>query len=372
MKIKDRISNKMVFAFLIVSIVCAAIFFVSVETRPKLNLSSYIVISVDGLNTQGTASYKIDKVALEKTLIENNIDLFQADMFIDTLKCNLDKNENLKNGDKLTATINFDSTLAKQIDVFIGSTTKEVIVSGLADGTEINIFKDVDVLYTGISPMGKVSIINKSSDPFISSIKYSASKENVANGDKITISSIYDTKEAIKSKFIIRNGTKEYIVSGLPEYLSNSNQLNSNIIEQLNRNICNLADNYLKQTMPFYINHIPNRATTTDYTLGDNYSYKNIRPLKAYIVTNKPNANILFQTFKYNVYCCIFSVDLIANGDFVGTTYLKASVNDIVLEKEKISGTNQYICQYNTMDDATREIESDYSNYNLEPIQIIP
>lgn len=153
-----------------VAIIVIALIFIAQQN--KIDLADIYKVEVNGLDTQGTASYQIDKDRLSTTLLSKNVDFFSANMFIETIKCDLDKKENLKNGDKITAKITYDQTLAKQLNVTFRNIEKVINVSGLEKGTEVDVFKDIQVSFTGTSPDGSVSISNKSSDPFVSEVTF--------------------------------------------------------------------------------------------------------------------------------------------------------------------------------------------------------
>ena len=349
-------------------VVLITILIVVFTNMNKIDLSSYAVIKVDGLNTRGKASYHIDNKAIETALLDKNIDIIQAEMFIQTIRCDLDKTENLKNGDKITAKLTYDKTLADQLKINLKNSDNTVTVSGLPEGKEIDAFKDIKVSYSGISPEGNVSVINNSSDPFISKITYSPSKESVSNGDKITINALYDTEESIKQKVLIKNESKEYTVSGLPEYVFSSKQFKPNSTNQLTTMVNKSIDTYLKQSTPFIINHIENRKTSQFFTLGDKYTYKNVKPLKSFLITVKNNSQQLFYSFDYNEYYRISSVDLYANGQLVGTTYINTYIDDILIDHDKLQGEIGSSYQEATLDKAISTIEERNSNYNIEPI----
>jgi hypothetical protein len=369
MNIEKLVHNKkaltIVGIFFVVLITTLIVVFTNAN---KIDLSSYTVIKAEGLNTQGTASYNIDKKTLETTLIDKNINILNANIFIESINCSLDKNKDLKNGDKITAKLTYDKTLANQLKINIKNSDKIITVSGLPEGKEIDVFKDIKVSYSGISPEGNVSIINNSSDSFISKISYTPSKEKVSNGDKITITADYDTEESVKQRLLIKNESKEYTVSGLPEYIFNSKQFEDTSNEQLTAMANRSIDDYLKQLTPFFINHIENRKTSKFFTLGDKYTYKNVKPLKSYLITEKENSGLFYIDFNQNKYYRISSVDLYANGQLVGTTYINTLIFDIFIDNGKIQGKIGQSCQLNTFDDAISAIEDYNKNYNIEQI----
>lgn len=361
--------KKIVFISIAVAIVIAVVAVLinmSIDNS-KLDLASYATITVDGLNTQGIAKCEINKANLSEALKNKNLDKFSSDLFYASIKSKIDKDKGLKNGDKVTATISYDDTLAKQFGISIKNTQKEVSISGLEQGKETDIFKDVTVSFSGTSPKGKVSIINKSSDSFLSTINFTSSEEVVKNGDKIIVTADYDQTAATKEKILIKNDKKEFTVTGLGEYLANTKQLNQDIISQLNKLSERSINEYLNTSIPFFINHIP-KLTSETYVYGADYSFKNIVFKKAYIITQKENAQSWFNSFDSNEVSLIYSVDIYVSGKMVATTYLKTNITDVIIKDNKADGTLKDTTQYDTFEKAQQAAEDISNDYNIEPV----
>ena len=125
------------------------------------------------------------------------------------------------------------STVAKQLNLSFKNTEKVIEVSGLTKGKEVDIFKDLKVTYTGISPDGKVSLVNDSNDPFVSIVTFKSSKDKVANGDKIIVEADYTNQDAIEHKALVKESKKSYLVSGLTEYISKIIQVDSKTLPDI-------------------------------------------------------------------------------------------------------------------------------------------
>lgn len=349
-----------------VAIIVIALIFIAQQN--KIDLADIYKVEVNGLDTQGTASYQIDKDRLSTTLLSKNVDFFSANMFIETIKCDLDKKENLKNGDKITAKITYDQTLAKQLNVTFRNIEKVINVSGLEKGTEVDVFKDIQVSFTGTSPDGSVSISNKSSDPFVSEVTFFPPEGTVANGDRITVNAIYDDQEAIAQKVIVKQDNKDYTVSGLPEYLMKSTQLSQDITDQINTLTEKTINTYVNQSAAFFINHIPNRMTSTMYSLGDTYSCKNIVNQQAYLITAKENSSTAYTPFKHSQYWVISAVDIYANNKKESTTYISTKVTDVIINNKKIDASSASSTRQDSLEKAKQYVEELNSAYNIESV----
>lgn len=349
-------------------VIIIAIALIIIAQHNVIDLADTYRVEVEGLDTQGTASYQIDKERLSTTLLSKNVDFFGANMFVKTIECNLDKKENLKNGDKVTAKITYDQTLAKQLNITFKNTEKVVAVSGLEKGTEVDVFKDIVVSFAGTSPDGSVSIINKSSDPFVSEVTFLPPDGKVANGDIISVDVIYDDQEAIAQKVIVKQNSKDYTVSGLPEYLMKSTQLSQNITDQINMLTEKTINAYVNQSAAFFINHIPNRTSSTVYTLGDTYTCKNIVNQQVYIITAKENSSTAYTPFKHSQYWVISSVDIYANNKKEGTTYISTKVTDVIINNKKTEALSSSATRQDSLEKAKQYVEELNSSYNIESV----
>jgi hypothetical protein len=366
--------QKIVFASICAAIILIiAICSITNSHHNKIDLADVYAIRVEGLDTQGKAKCELNKESLKTILIDKNIDAYRGNLFLDSMKCSLSKTENLKNGDKILLTITYDNTLAEQLNLSFKNTQKEIEISGLEKGKEVDVFRDLEVSYTGTSPDGKVSLINNSNDPFISLVTFESSQDIVANGDKIVVKAIYPEQEAISHKAIVKESEKSYIVSGLPEYVSKANQIDSKRLSDIKSMSDKVIEENLDISIPYFVNHLSDLNCDPVFTLGDTYSHKNIKLQKAYLYTVKDNP--IAGGPMHNEVITLSSVDIIANGKTVGTAYILVNICDVIIKDGKLISTenneNNY-GNYNSLEEAQEAAEDFYgsTNYNIEPINI--
>lgn len=357
-----------------IAAIVAVIVFCSIiaADRNKIDLSEDYTVKIEGLDTRGTASCQINEKKLETTLMGKNSDFIRDNLLMESMKYDLSKRDNLKNGDKITVTITYDDAIAKQLNLSFKNMKRQIDVSGLPEGKEVDVFKDLKVSYTGVSPEGKVSLINNSNDPFASIVTFRPSKEKVANGDKIIVEAVYSDQDATEHKALVKVSKKSYSVSGLPEYVTKANQFNSkNLLNIKSINDKQVKDE-LKLSIPSFVNHLADLNTAPDFTFEDNYSYKNIQLKQAYLYTQTDNADNHTLYFKHNSVCTVSSVDIIANGKTVGTAYMVAEIRDAIIDNGKINGTDEGCGHYNSFEEAQQAAKDYYSSsgYNVEPIKI--
>lgn len=143
------------------------------------------------------------------------------------LKCKIENNKNLKNGDKVKCVVTYDEEYLKQYKIKLKNTEFEVEVKGLEDGKEIDFFEGVEVTFTGIDGKGYANVDTYNAlYPF--SFDYDTSS-NLSNGDKfkITARCYYEMNKAgdkywfeYDDEYYItdeKEQTKEYEVTGLTE-----------------------------------------------------------------------------------------------------------------------------------------------------------
>lgn len=91
---------------------------------------------------------------------------------------------------------------------------------------ELDLFKDITVEFSGMSPNGSVKIKNTSDNDFISSVKYTPNKSiELSNGDTIVITAEYSEEDAQNMGYIIKKKTKKYKVSGLSKYIDEPDEI---------------------------------------------------------------------------------------------------------------------------------------------------
>ncbi len=146
------------------------------------------------------------------------------------IKCKFDKKKNLKNGDKVKVTVEYDEEYLKEYKIKLKNTEFEVTVKNLDDGIEYDPFSEdnFEVTFSGVDGQGRMDYYNNS-DIYYFDISYDKYSD-LSNGDKVTFTAEYyygDLKKAgdayifeyddeyyiIKDKKI----TKEYEVTGLTE-----------------------------------------------------------------------------------------------------------------------------------------------------------
>lgn len=195
------------FAFL-----CAVIVLLCTSCGTKeIDVSQYVKVTFEGLDGKGTASLDISDLesAIEDVILGEDRSIEDLLMYgkllvvENAVKVELDKDQELSNGDKVTVIITADNDTAKENGVkFVGTQPIQFEVSDLQEIVKIDPFsKDVfnvtdgDGVYidfTGISPYAEIRIRNTfpKSNP-LSEVVYETDEsvnEGLEKGEEIVIS----------------------------------------------------------------------------------------------------------------------------------------------------------------------------------------
>lgn len=161
--------------------------------KVEINLDDYLEVEIDGYDTAGYAEFYIDF----DEMFADHIDSFgftEEDeewlLLYISLASNitgeLDREENLSNGDKITFTWELDTEKTEEMfDVKFTYTDQIFTVNDLEKLEEVNPFEGVEVAFVGASPNGKMIVVNEPED---SNLSLKVSKDyGLSNGDVISL-----------------------------------------------------------------------------------------------------------------------------------------------------------------------------------------
>lgn len=235
------------FAAALACVVCAAVIAgvaVYQASFTKIDAKQWIEVTYSGLNGNAKSGIERDNDYLYRMLAKamglssfsledyNSLsDLAAAassEMQVKTLygklgfDAEVSPSDQLSNGDQITVKITYDEAAAKEASIKVQNTEFTVTVEGLPDGQEYDVFKNVRLAFEGTSPRLSASVDTSACDSFIkNSVSFKISpRENLKNGDKVTVTANWDQSAAAKNLYLITKEKQEYTVSGQQEYLS--------------------------------------------------------------------------------------------------------------------------------------------------------
>lgn len=219
--------KKRVFYILVTSIL---IFSISMLTgcsgKRTLDFQTIVEFDFIGLNGKGEVTALInkdiydDKEFLEKLFPDNSVKKAKEKLYelMETVNYTFSENNNLTNGDEITVSVDYDEELFEDKEVKVKNTEFTIKVEELSDGTKIDVFEGLEVTYEGMSGKGYAIFDTNNCCNFVQNyVTFGYSKENLSNGDKITVTANYSEENANNELVIIENNKKEFTVSGLQE-----------------------------------------------------------------------------------------------------------------------------------------------------------
>ena len=202
------------------------------QSGKTIDLNKYLEIQTTGYDGYGTAYVSIDWAALEKEhgkdvsfskASHGLLDLWLTPMeaLQDCVAVRLDKYDGLSNGDSVNYTWDISSDLQKYLECSITYKDGEHTVSGLEKLETFDAFADVEVTFSGISPMGDAKISYNGSD-FSAYDFICDNTSELKNGDTIEVKLSSADMGYYAERFgkIPEAAAKTYTVSGLQEYVT--------------------------------------------------------------------------------------------------------------------------------------------------------
>lgn len=219
----------------------------------KINVEDYVEITCSGYNGYAVARADLDEGSLYQAILAakgkqidyDDIDSLEAlgsalseewaiSACVDKIVLSLSQEENLSNGDTVTAEITYDNEAAKEQKVQFTGSTVTLKVEGLEEITELDPFDGLEVSFSGISPNGALDYAYNGDNSAISVYSFSASSSrNLKNGDVVTITYSFNEDSMLRQGYVITNQEKEYEVGGLDEYVQNYADLTEDLLNTM-------------------------------------------------------------------------------------------------------------------------------------------
>lgn len=236
-------------------VVIILILIVVLTGKTRVNLNKYVTISCYGYDTVGQASFEFDydsfiqdyqgKIKYKNGGKAEGFDLSSLNSFVSPAEIllescvdgELDVITGLSNGDTIIFTWECDDELAKEM---FGCKLKysdiEYTVNELEKVDTFDPFEDIELVYTGVAPQGRVQVENNSSDSIVRDLYFSVTPyENLSNGDTITvnINDYYNADYFAETYGRVPSATeKEFVVDGLGTYVTSLSELSEEALGQ--------------------------------------------------------------------------------------------------------------------------------------------
>ncbi|MCR5474158.1 MAG: hypothetical protein K6F28_03030 [Lachnospiraceae bacterium] len=218
-----------------------------------IELAELAKVEYEGFNNDGVASVAVNEEAVDALLASvkaahddawfHTEDVQDGDyvMFRQSLSFSLPQNIALSNGMQIPVLGSCNEAIAKKLKIKVAENNGTVTVDGLQNVTKISVdevFADLNVTFSGISPALTISIENNSSQPLVKKMIFGIEnpKEFYSQGDVVTIKADYTEDMCRETGFIVDKSTgectREYTATGDASYLTSASQLPSDLIQK--------------------------------------------------------------------------------------------------------------------------------------------
>lgn len=237
MKINYTITRKILTVVLMI-VLCT---FLLVGCGNKTDSLEYVSVSFTGYNGNGEVDLDVDYDAMIEAVIGeepdgDNYEKFSKWMneyliYDEGIKVSCSPKDGLSNGDTVTVKVTLSETAAKKV----AGGEKKFTVSGLPEIETVDIFKDISLRYEGIVGEYTVVHLDKLSERHIlqDCNFHVEPQSSVKNGDVVTVTITNAETLAEKHLCVPAEISKTYTVSGLDEYLTDSDLLPEEKIREI-------------------------------------------------------------------------------------------------------------------------------------------
>ncbi len=277
--------------------------------RKQLSIAKYIMVNVEGLSGRATAKVYLDTQGIYSSLAGLDASQTEKDVykgFVESLNVSASGLEQLANNDVITVTVTYDAELADELKLSVTDFIKNVTVTGLNEGTEIDVFKDLKLIVSGVAPYAFLTYENCSQDPYIKGLEYEiiGDVNNLSNGDKITIKCNLDPKTAELYYYYTDVTSMEYVVEGLDSYVYDTADIDYNILNEIAAECAQVIYDDTNDTTTRMMYTV---SGNTNYLYQDNNEWVDLLKLNQVIFMTKNNGSIdsaenrLYYVFKAGV-----------------------------------------------------------------------
>lgn len=232
--------NKYVKKFLVVllSLSFAVCLWGCFSSANRVGPAEYLNVSFSGYNTAGSAEVEFNSRALIESIMgEMPSDLSRIDSYIEDynayaegLALSVFPRDGLSNGQEITVKIEVSGKAASKILPL----EKTYTVTGLKEAELMDVFSQMSFSVSGVDGEATAKMSPSSESNILSAYIFVFDKlKNLSNGDVVTVSILNAEAVADKYNYFPMETTKQFTVSGLPEYLTDASLLPKDQLKQI-------------------------------------------------------------------------------------------------------------------------------------------
>lgn len=236
---KSILKNKMVsnVLFGVLLVIIAVVVYFAVDSYGRTDLSDYVTVTFNGLDGFAEPVADVDQTGLYQKLSDGKNDAAVCEYIrelVDSVQVVFSKQDQISNGNSVKVTVQYDKATAKKAKCKFKNTTFRVKASDLAKGTNVDIFENVDVAISGVSPEAYATISNTWDDDFLKTISFSMENASeLSQGDVVTVHCTTPLEDFMEHGYTFTENTKEYKVDRVNTYATETKDLNEELLTEI-------------------------------------------------------------------------------------------------------------------------------------------
>lgn len=220
----------------------------------KINLNEYIITEIQGFDGYARVNCSLDSERLLNDISKdekNAVIVLKYKECIDTIKIDIENvegvNGKLKNKDVIRIVINYDENMFDRYNIDVEKEDFEKVLSDLPKGEKIDIFKNVEVIVAGISPLAYANVQNNWQDSPLSSLKFSLDKSNnIKKNDTIKVTCVTDAEAIYEMGYIPESMSRDYVVKVANSYAESAKDIDEKVLMEVWKQITEAVDRETK------------------------------------------------------------------------------------------------------------------------------
>lgn len=219
------------------------------SSKTIIDLSKCVSMTFSGYNGKGVAEATIDSSYILSLLGDKNE--LTASAVANSFSIGfINNNGTLSNGDIITIKVKTDDKTLINADVMATNTELSFTVEGLKEKPVVDVFADVSVKISGISPYCTVKVEYKGMDllyngSFIVKSSTGEDKKYFKNGDKFTVSIDENAISTLERTKTVKEKSREYTVECESSYILSASDMTAEQKSKLDK----IAEDFMNEQM---------------------------------------------------------------------------------------------------------------------------
>lgn len=251
----ERINKNRIFGFVVLGLVILMLGFYGfaywqdgkiksslvtmVKGRQKIDFGEFLLVEYTGYNHKGKVKANIDVDGLVTRYgsylqyVEQegwdtlSLGKSPIEYLVNNVEVVLSQAEDLANGDEFTYQVILLNDCEKMLDCDFSGKEGTYTVDQLKDGTLLDPYENLTVSFSGTSPCGYLQVEDHNESAVQWATNYVADRsEGLCLGDVITLTCQVEEEKLLESSgFYVETLEKQYVVEGIPSYVSSYEEL---------------------------------------------------------------------------------------------------------------------------------------------------